>query len=614
MALSGVADLTGRVLAGRYRLLSPIGAGASGRVYAADDITLRRRVAVKVLHAALAHDEAFLRRFRAEAQLAASLHHPNLVAVYDWGEDDVPFMVLELLDGGSLRSMLDAGVRLTPAQAAYLGREACRALEYAHARGLVHRDVKPANILFDEHGVPRIADFGLARALAEASVTEPTGAIIGTARYAAPEQAAGMTIDGRADLYALAIVLTEGVTGNVPLVGDTPIGTLAMRNQLSVDAPPELGPLGVVIERAGRSDPADRYPDAATMGAAIGDAAAHLPPPGPLALAGHGVVIEDPNPTNIASVKGSNLFDQDAVDEIEVVETKPIRRQYPWVAAAVVGLAVVLALVAAAIAVFAADRGSVAVPNFVGGERASAADDAARLGFAVRADLRSSDDPLGTVLGQSPRAGALVGDGATITLLVSSGPPPVPLPSLAGEPEDRATEQLAAAGFLVKRTPRFDEVVKKGVVIDTDPPGAKTAPRDSVVTIVVSDGPAPVPVPDVVKKSYDEAAAALSAAGFTPVRADVFDDNVAAGIVVSTAPAATAPAVKGTKVTVNVSKGPELVAVPNVVGLSVEAASSRLTQAGLVPDVSAYGPGKRVVAQAPSGGQLKKGATVRLFL
>src|SRR5215471_15630771 len=310
---SAVSDLAGRMLAGRYLLHGAIGTGASGRVYVADDTRLRRRVAVKVLHAALAEDAAFLRRFRAEAQLAASLHHPHIVTVHDWGEDDVPFMVLELLEGGSLRSMLDQGTHLTVAQAARVGRDVASALEYAHARGILHRDIKPANLLFDEHGIVRVADFGLARALAEASWTEPAGAVVGTARYAAPEQATGAPLDGRADLYSLAVVLTEAVTGTVPAVGDTAISALAVRTHTALVAPLELGRLGPVVERAGRPDPDERYPDAATMGEALTDAARALPPPTPLALAGLGGDGGLVDPTRIG--RSSALFDQDAPDE-----------------------------------------------------------------------------------------------------------------------------------------------------------------------------------------------------------------------------------------------------------------------------------------------------------
>src|SRR4051794_36304248 len=258
-----MADQVGRVLDGRYRLLAPIGAGGSAAVYSADDVRLLRRVAVKILHSELAHDERFLRRFRAEAQAVAALRHPNILSVYDWGEEDGnPFLVMELLGGGSLRNVLDRGDRLTPSQAVQVGLEAARALDYAHRRGLVHRDIKPANLLFDEEGRACIADFGLARALAEATVTEPIGAMLGTARYASPEQARGSSVDGKADIYALALVLIEAVTGQVPFSADTTIGTLMARIDNPLVAPPEMGPLGPALEQAGRSKPSDR-PDAA---------------------------------------------------------------------------------------------------------------------------------------------------------------------------------------------------------------------------------------------------------------------------------------------------------------------------------------------------------------
>src|SRR4051794_28811954 len=367
MAMSGLTDLAGRVLADRYRLLAPIGSGSSGRVYVADDVRLRRRVAVKVLHGALADDAGFLRRFRAEAQLAASLHHPNVVTVFDWGEDAVPFMVLELLSGGSLRGMLDGGIRLSPAQAAHTGRYVAAALSYAHSRGLVHRDIKPANLLFDEHGAVRVADFGLARALAEASWTEPTGALVGTARYAAPEQGTGATLDARADLYALGVVLVESVTGRVPDVADTLIGTLAVRARVPLAAPEELGALVPVVERAGRTQPSERYPDAITMADALTDASRHLPPPGPLTLVGLDAHV-DPHPTELR--KTSTVFDQDADSTVATArartetappaDTAPAQRagRYaPRAVPAVVAVLVIAVLVAAGVLVARAGAG-----------------------------------------------------------------------------------------------------------------------------------------------------------------------------------------------------------------------------------------------------------------
>src|SRR5919206_2442484 len=311
MRTSGVADLTGRVLAGRYRLVAPLGTGASGRVYAAGDARLQRKVAVKVLHAALADDAGFLRRFGAEAQLAASLHHPNVVAVYDWGEDDTPFMVLELLEGGSLRGLLDRGDRLSPAQAAAVGRQIAAGLDYAHARGLVHRDVKPANLLFDEHGTARVADFGLARALAEASWTEPAGAVLGTARYAAPEQLRGV-VDARSDLYSLALVLVEAVTGTVPFAGETSLAGLLSRVERHLEAPPELGPLVPVLERAGRAGPAERWSGAAEFAAAL------AAEPGTLLAQGRPILLEvsaGPPPVAVPGVVGRS--EPDARDVLE---------------------------------------------------------------------------------------------------------------------------------------------------------------------------------------------------------------------------------------------------------------------------------------------------------
>ncbi len=295
-----MTDRVGQVLSERYRLLAPIGTGASASVYLADDVTLRRRVAVKILHDALAGDEAFLRRFRAEAQAAAALNHPHIMSVFDWGHDDVPFLVTEYLGGGSLRTMLDQGRRLSPAQTLMVGLEAARGLDYAHRRGFVHRDIKPANLLFDEEARLRIADFGLARALAEAAWTEPQGAVLGTARYASPEQARGETLDGRSDVYSLALVMIEATTGTVPFAADTTIGTLMARVEAAVPVPEALGPLRAPLEAAGQPRPADR-PDAADFTRMLMAAAAELDRPEPLVLAGAMVhdhdVLADRDPT-----------------------------------------------------------------------------------------------------------------------------------------------------------------------------------------------------------------------------------------------------------------------------------------------------------------------------
>lgn len=284
--MPSITESIGRVLGGRYRLVTPLGTGASAHVYLADDVSLHRQVAIKVLHPALAGDAAFLKRFRAEARVVAALNHPNILAVHDWGEDEgEPYLVLEYLAGGSLREIYDSGVLLTPEQATRIGLEAAFGLDYAHRRGLVHRDIKPANLLFDGEGRLRIADFGLARALAEAAWTEPEGAVLGTARYAAPEQVEGLVLDGKSDVYALALVLYEGLTGRAAFVGDTTLATLMARVGTLLPEDEALGPLTDILVWAAAPDPGERY-DAAQLIRRLQALSAALPPPAALPLVG----------------------------------------------------------------------------------------------------------------------------------------------------------------------------------------------------------------------------------------------------------------------------------------------------------------------------------------
>ncbi len=633
MASRVVADLVGRVLVDRYRLLAPIGAGTSGRVYLADDVRLRRRVAVKVLQPGLADDAGFLRRFRSEAQLAASLHHPNVMAVYDWGEDDgLAFMVVELLRGGSMRALLDTGARLSSAQGAEVGGKVAEALQYAHDRGLVHRDIKPANLLFDEHGTVRVADFGLTRALAEASWTEPSGALFGTARYAAPEQAGGGPLDGRADLYALALVLVEACTGEVPVVGDTPIGTLAARTTRGIVAPPELGSLGAVIERAGRPDRADRYPDAATMAAALGDVARRLPLPEPLPLAGLGEQAHDADPTSVglrptgdttvaadatradATRADATRADTDLPYAIPVATTP--RRRLP-VAPFVVGGVILAAVIAAAVLLLSGgSAATVPSPTLVGRYDSVAGSTATNAGVLMKVvERRRADDPAGLVISQSPGPGAFVSKGGEIDVVVSRGPPPVPVPNVAGQSATDAQTILTQAGFVVTLDHRYDQTVPKGTVISTTPAGTTRATPGSAVKLLVSDGPAPVAVPDVSGDTFATAQQTLQAKAFTAVAQNVYSNTVPVGQAVGTSPATGVLAPYGSQITVQISQGPQPVAVPNVVGESVEQASQALQAVGLVPDVQNYGPGKPVRSEIPGAGTMvKQGSSVTLVL
>jgi serine/threonine-protein kinase len=640
-----MADHIGRVLGGRYRLMAPIGTGASASVFLADDVTLRRRVAVKVLHAALADDDAFLRRFRAEAQAAAALNHPHVLAVYDWGHDDLPYLVTEYLGGGSLRTMLDRGHRLTPSQALLVGLQATRALDYAHRRGFVHRDVKPANLLFGEDGRLRIADFGLARALAEAAWTEPAGAVLGTARYASPEQARGESVTGRSDVYALALVLIEAVTGSVPFAADTTIATLMARVDRPVPVPAAMGPLSRALERAGRPGP-DERPDAAAFGAALMACAGDLPRPAPLPLAPVGVVDVDltvderdptllPPPTPSERPAATAVVDptpmpppgrpsrrerrdarQRAKRDRQLEGLKRSRRRWPLV---VVAVLLVLGATGAGAATWLADRVPThPVPSLLGRTRDAATDAAEANGWVVRVTTTRRDGTAaGEVIGQDPRPGTELEEGEPVTLVVSLGNTLVVVPrGLRGQTREAAEAALTGAGLVVGTVvTQHSEDVPDGVVLDVEDVPDRLE-RGTSVDLVVSSGPEPRVVPSGLGGGrYDDAAAALEAIGLVPVRVDRFDGDVPAGIVIGTSPAPGTTVERGAEVAVAVSIGPPLVEVPAVGGLTLGQAVAALRTAGLAPGSVAGAADGVVDHTAPAAGELiPLGSTVNIIL
>ena len=617
-----MADHVGRVLGGRYRLISPIGTGASAHVFVAEDVTLRRRVAVKVLHPALAEDESFLRRFRAEAQQAAALNHPNAMHVFDWGESpDGPFLVLEHLAGGSLRDLLDSGHLLSPSQALLVGLEAGRGLDYAHRRGLVHRDIKPANLVFDDEGRLCIADFGLARALAEAAWTEPAGAILGTARYASPEQAQGLSVDGKADVYSLALVLVEAVTGTVPFSADTTIATLMARVNAHLDAPAALEALGPVLVRATHPDPTERL-DARQFVVALEEAARQLPAPAALPLArraianGTGAVPRGPvdDITELGTVPRPATGPPEEAAADLLLPTGRRRRRWPW-AVLVAFLAVLGA--ASALVIFQARVPKHPVPNLRGKTVAEANAAVAPDKFKVRIGAPRYDETVPTdhVLEQDPSPLATTREGDTVTIVLSKGPQPRGVPDLTGTDQATAEQRLTDAGFAPKTVAQPDEDKAKGTVLGWSP-NAGLLPKGTAITLTVSSGPAPREIPDVTGKSYDDAAAALVTAGLKAQQNEVFSADVQAGLVVSTKPGVGRSVDRDSTVTVNISKGPDTVAVPDVTGGSVAAATAALQAAGLqVSGTGGRPKGQTVFLTDPAPGvKVPRGSGVFLYV
>jgi len=576
-------------------------------VYVGEDVSLRRRVAVKVLHPALAGDEAFLRRFRAEARVVAALRHPNILRVYDWGEDGgSPYLVTELLEGGSLRTLLDAGHLLSPAQAARVGADAARALAHAHRRGLVHRDIKPANLLFDDEGRVSVADFGLARALAEASWTEPVGAVVGTARYAAPEQARGQSLDARADVYSLALVLVEATTGEVPFTADTTIGTLMARLDRPLPVPANLGPLAGPLNAAGAAAPADRC-DAIVLAAELDRVAAELPPPSALALSGPlatGLLEVDPEPTALEGGRSRPPAPESPTvwiddhphgtgagpsrgpwvdDDPTGPGIRPPRRSGPTPPVVTPPPAVPAAVVAAG--------------PYDGEEDQPLRDDldATRTGTV---SVRPAPVDAGRGAGRGARRRGrriLLVLAVVIALVAATGGalfatgtlPPTPneaVPSVLHETTATATATLTRAHLGLEVVGKaYDNTVPAGSVL-TQRPDTGHLKRGKPVAVTVSLGLPPVPVPSLHGATEAQAAGQLRSGhlklGSVTSQAST---TVASGTVISWSATGTTVA-QGTPINLVVSSGLPIVAVPALSGPAAQsfaAAQTALAGAGL---------------------------------
>ena len=592
----GAMPAPGRMLGGRYRLGGVIGTGGSGTVYLADDLSLGRQVAVKVLHSSLVGDEAFVERFRSEARLVASLADPHVVAIYDWGVDGQAYLVTEYLGGGSLRSILSSGRTLTPSQMLMVALEACRALDHAHRQGIVHRDVKPANLLFGQDARLRIADFGLADALTGTVSRElfGGGGVIGTARYASPEQAQGRPLDGRSDVYALALCMVEGVTGHLPFVADTIAETLAARVGRDVPIPDALGPLVPVVASAGTAEVENR-PTAREMGRLLLDVAGRMSRPEPLPLVGPGEVGAAPMPGEAEHGAPSVFVDPgpDTRVHTPVGSYSPVQPHAPvsgpqprrrrWRGVLVTTALLVVAVVGGWLLLSAGRATTRAIPALVDTSGSSARSLLVELGWLVEERYDRRDGSLeGQVLSMQPPGGTRLEAGETVVLVVSLGPARLPVPDdLVGVSVEEAGRRLEAAGLALGTvSSEKDEAVAVGLVLSVITVD-ETLPQGSEVDLVVSGGPLPRVVPEgLVGLMPADVVAELIALRLAPTMGEEHDEWIAAGRVSRVEP------VGGTRIQVNddvrvvVSLGAEPRPVPSLQGLSLVAAESRLAASG----------------------------------
>jgi eukaryotic-like serine/threonine-protein kinase len=630
------------LLGGRYALRGEVGRGGMATVHRARDEVLDRDVAVKVLHAHLAGDETFLDRFRREARAAAAVHHPNVVTVHDWGETDQgAFLVLQYVEGCSLREVLRRRRRLSPAETLAVLGPAGEGLGAAHSAGLVHRDVKPENLLLASEGEVRITDFGLARAAASATSTFGADVLVGSPHYLSPEAVRGEPLTPAADVYALGVVLFECLTGRPPHEGDSPFATAVAHTAGRVPAPSSLvdgvpPEVDRVVVTATHHDPDRRYADGAAFAAALraavpaGPAAVPTPTDGRVSPADHTeTVVSDRHAAGTRTVSpgwadvDDDLDDvEDDADDEEPGSGRRRGRRRVWLA-----LLLVLGLLAASAAggYLLWDRVLAPVtpiPPVTGAEQAAAVAQLERAGFEVDVAAERPHDlevAEGHVLEQSPTGEARQGE--VITLTLSGGPRQVDVPDVEGEPRARAVELLEEAGLEVTATQQHDEQVAEGVVLSQAPGADAVVDETSTVEITVSLGPRPIEVPDLTGTRAGEAASQLEELGLQlEVGERRHHESAPKGEVLSQDAEAGSTLVRGQTVEVVVSDGPKPVEVPNVRNEQVEDAVEQLEALGFEVEVERRGglgalfnPG-RVVDQNPGPGSTRlPGDTVTVY-
>jgi eukaryotic-like serine/threonine-protein kinase len=585
---------------GRYRILRKLGSGGMANVYLAEDEDLGRRVAIKILSERYANDESFNERFRREAKSAASLSHPNIVSIYDRGEaDGIPYIAMEVIEGRSLKELILTRGPLPLATAIDYTHQILDALRFAHRNGIIHRDIKPHNILLGAENRAKVTDFGIARA--GASQMTEVGSIMGTAQYLSPEQARGAPVTAASDLYSVGIVLYEMLTGQVPFSGDSAI-EIAMKHLNETPRPPsslrpELTPeLDQVVLRALAKNPEDRYQASEEFSADLDRVEAGIP------IA--------PETSAAATAILSGGFETSATQVIPPTETArqlpptqpaaprrppptyPPRYRYdepprkrnrflPW-------LLVILLLAGAAVAgwyVYTQIQDElrstqVAVPNVIGLERKLAVKKIEDEGFQadVQTGVGTAEDR-GKVIDQNPDGGTRIEKGSTVRILVSVGPEQVEVPEVVGKPLDEATQTLANAGFRWTTKRVFSPDAPEGEVTKQNPKPGEQAEKGATIALTVSKGQELAVVPDVLQQTRQSAESELRSAGFV-AEAVLVDSDSPQGLVVAQDPDPGTERPKGDTVQISVSNGPQTATVPDVLDQDQASAESELQAAG----------------------------------
>jgi len=616
----GVLDqpMEQQVFNDRYKIIAKIGSGGMAEVYKAMDTVLDRPVAVKVLHRHFAEDEDFVTRFRREAQAAAGLNHPNIVSIYDWGsQNGTYFIVMELLEGKSLKQYMTAKGIIPPAEAMEIIKKVLSAINFAHKHDIIHRDIKPHNIMLTREGEVKVTDFGIARA--GVSTMTQTGTVLGTAHYLSPEQARGQDVGVTSDIYSVGVVLYEMTTGKVPFDGENPVA-IALKHVHEIPVRPrELNPdisedLQTIIAKAMAKNPESRYQSAAEMRNDIMRLMEGMPI---VALAPdeqETLVMAPPSKTARATqVKRPTTYQE------------PPRRRKSRAPMVLLVLFLILGMAGAGWYGYTAGiihKKMVAVPDIQNKSLVDAEHTLKKNGLKLKKtdEMFSNTIAAGLVIQQKPDPGEKREEGSVVEVTVSKGQEMTTIPDVTGSREYKATSRLIEAGLKVgdSNYENSDEI-EQGSVIRTEPAAGESVPARTPVKLVISKGQASSVIPDAFGKPLAEAKSTLEQAGFMVTTLEMFSEDVDKGNVMRTTPAGGSEAKKGATISVYVSKGPELLTVPEVRGKLEDEAKDILTGKGFTVDVvviDGVSPAddSKVLSQDPGAGEQlnKKNAKITI--